>query len=112
MLVLAEVLGRPEVLGQGDPRLLDDPPELDGVEGGAAARREVRDLHQLQGEALVLGVKDRRHLGEEDSITRVGNKEVGNMPRYWLQMLLFVSLWKKFEKWAMVVFGPIYSGAF
>jgi len=65
VLVLAEVLGRPEVLGQGDPRLLDDPPELDGVEGGSAARREVRDLHQLQGEALVLGVKDRRHLGKE-----------------------------------------------
>ena len=71
VLVLAEVLGRPEVLGQGDPRLLDDPPELDGVEGGAAARREVRDLHQLQGEALVLRVKNRCHLGEEDSITRM-----------------------------------------
>ena len=38
VLVLAKVLGRPKILGQGDPRLLDDSPELDGVEGGSAAR--------------------------------------------------------------------------
>jgi len=65
VLVLPKVLGRAKILGQSDPGLLDHSPELDGVEGGSASGREVRDLHQLQGEALVLWVKDGRHLGEE-----------------------------------------------
>ena len=74
VLVLPKVLGRPEILGQGNPGLLDHSPEFNGVEGGSTSRWEVRDLHQLQGEALVLWVKDRRNLEKED--LEAGNKGV------------------------------------
>ena len=63
VLVLLEVLGGSEVLGQLDPRLLDHPPQLDRVEGSSTTGGEVGQLHQLQGQTLVRRVEDRRNLG-------------------------------------------------
>ena len=63
VLVLLEVLGGSEVLGQLDPRLLDHPPQLDRVEGSSTTGGEVGQLHQLQGQTLVRRVEERRNLG-------------------------------------------------
>ena len=63
VLVLLEVLGGSEVLGQLDARLLDHPPQLDRVEGSSTTGGEVGQLHQLQGQTLVRRVEDRRNLG-------------------------------------------------